>query len=276
MPNVDVDGLHIFVEKIGHGGPPVVLLHGFTGSNKTYRDIVYTIDRQFTTFSVDLIGHASSASPLSVERYRMRRAVDDLAAVLKAQGFEKAVWVGYSLGGRVVLNVAIHRPDVVSGLVLESASPGLATEAERAERVAADEALAQRLERDGVEKFIDYWESIPLWDSQKANLNDTQKEMQRRTRLEQPRMGLANSLRGMGTGAQDWLGDRLGELRVPVLLVAGRLDTKFSGWAKEMAKHIPEATLRIIENAGHNVHLEQRDEFDQVVFDFLMSVRDRL
>jgi len=274
MPHVEVDGLPIFVEKIGHG-PPVVLLHGFTGSNKTYRDLVYTIDRQFTTFSVDLIGHANSASPLSVEHYRMRQAVDDLVTVLKAQGHERAVWVGYSLGGRVALNVAIHRPDVVSGLVLESASPGLATEAARAERVDADEALAQRIERDGVEAFIDYWESIPLWDSQKANLNDTQKEMQRRTRLEQPRAGLANSLRGMGTGAQDWLGDRLGEISVPVLLLAGSLDTKFSAWAEEMAKRIPEATLRIIDGAGHNVHLERRDEFDETVFEFLMTVRDR-
>ena len=275
MPNIDIDGMHIFVEKIGHG-PPVVLLHGFTGSNKTYRDLVYTIDRQFTTFSIDLIGHGSSASPLSVERYRMRRAVDDLAAVLRAQGHERAVWIGYSLGGRVALNVAIHRPDLVAGLVLESASPGLATEAERAERIAADEALAARIERDGVEPFIDYWESIPLWDSQRTNLNDTQKEMQRRTRLEQPRMGLANSLRGMGTGAQEWLGDRLGAIEVPVLLVAGRLDTKFSAWAEQMGRQIPQAMVRIIEGAGHNLHLERRDEFDQIVYDFLMSVRYRL
>lgn len=275
MPHVEVDGLALNVDRYG-AGPPLVLLHGFTGSGGTWRALVDALGRDFTTLAVDLVGHALSASPASVERYRMRRAVDDLAAMLRALGFERAVWAGYSLGGRVALQVAVHRPDVVSALILEGASPGLATAEERAERVAADEALADRIEREGVGPFVDYWQSISLWDSQRETLTEAQREALRTQRLAQRAMGLANSLRGMGTGAQEWVGDRLDEVRVPVLLTAGTLDTKFSVIAREMAARLPEATLRLIEGAGHAAHLERPAEFNAAVREFLLGVRARL
>jgi 2-succinyl-6-hydroxy-2,4-cyclohexadiene-1-carboxylate synthase len=206
----------------------------------------------------------------------MSRAVTDLVALVRQIGFEKAVWVGYSLGGRTALQLAIQHPDAVSALVLEGASPGLPTEKERAERIAADEALAQKAENEGLEAFIDYWQSIPLWDSQKTTLTEPQRVALRQQRLAQRATGLANSLRGMGTGSQAWVGDRLGELSVPVLLTAGRLDTKFSAIAAEMAKSIPDVRLQIIEDAGHCAHLEQPAAFNAVLLDFLRGIRGRL
>jgi 2-succinyl-6-hydroxy-2,4-cyclohexadiene-1-carboxylate synthase len=184
--------------------------------------------------------------------------------------------VGYSLGGRTALQLAVQHPEAVSALVLEGASPGLATEQERADRVAADEALARKAEVEGVEAFIDYWQSIPLWDSQKTTLTEPQRVALRQQRLAQRATGLANSLRGMGTGSQAWVGDRLGELRVPVLLTAGRLDTKFSAIAREMGQQIPDARVEIIEDAGHCAHLEQPAAFNAVLLDFLRGTRGRL
>lgn len=275
MPHVDVDGLVLNVDRYGMG-PPVVLLHGFTGSRTSWYDVVKAIDGEFTTLSVDMIGHGWSGSPPTVARYEMSRAVDDLVTMLHTIGFERAVWVGYSLGGRTALQLAVQHPEAVSALVLEGASPGLPTEQERADRIAADEALARKLETDGLEAFIDYWQSIPLWDSQKTTLSEPQRVALRQQRLAQRATGLANSLRGMGTGSQMWVGDRLQGLDVPVLLTAGSLDVKFSAIAAEMAQAIPDARLEIIEAAGHCAHLEQPAAFNAVLLDFLRGIRGRL
>lgn len=275
MPHVDVDGLALNVDRYGMG-LPVVLLHGFTGSRTSWYDSVRAIEGEFTTLSVDLIGHGWSGSPPTVERYEMSRAVADLVTMVRKIGFERAIWVGYSLGGRTALQLAIEHPDAVSALVLEGASPGLATSKERDDRIAADEVLAQKVENEGVEAFIDYWQAIPLWDSQKTTLSEPQRVALRQQRLAQRATGLANSLRGMGTGSQAWVGDRLGGLNVPVLLTAGRLDTKFSAIAAEMAQATPDARLEIIEDAGHCAHLEQPAAFNAVLLDFLRGIRGRL
>lgn len=273
--DIDIDGLKLHAEVAG-SGPPVVLVHGFTGTGASWRSLVEVLAPDFTTIAVDLVGHGRSGCPTAPERYGMRRAMDDLAALLRALGHERAAWLGYSLGGRVALQVAVHRPDVVSALLLEGATPGLDTAEERAARVAADEALAQRLEREGLEAFVDYWQSIGLWDSQQRTLTDEQREALRRGRLAQDPVGLAGSLRGMGTGSQEWVGDRLGGIGVPVFLTAGTLDTKFSAIAREMAAAIPDATMRLVEDAGHAAHLERPDAFNAMVREFLLGVRARI
>ena len=271
MPHVNVDGLAFNVDRYGVG-PPVVLLHGFTGSRTTWKPLVGVLDDAFTTLSVDLIGHGLSGSPAKLDRYRMRRAVDDLAALVRTIGFERAAWVGYSLGGRVALQVAVHRPDVVSTLVLEGATPGLADETEREERVRADEALADRIEQDGLDWFVDYWAGLSLWDSQRETLSAAQHEALREQRLSQRAAGLANSLRGMGTGAQEPVHGRLAGVDVPVLLVTGRLDRKFTETAHEMAQTLPAATIRAIDEAGHAAHLERPAAFNALVSEFLRRV----
>ena len=272
--DVDLDGLTVHVERLG-SGPPLMLLHGFTGSGATWRALAAALADRFTTIAVDLVGHGRTVAA-GAERFTMRRAVDDLAALVPALGFDRAAWLGYSLGGRTALQVAVQRPEVVSALILEGASPGLATPAERAERVAADEALAQRLEAEGIEPFVDYWQSISLWDSQQHTLTEEQRAALRRGRLAQDPAGLAGSLRGMGTGAQEWVGERLDEIGVPVLLTAGTLDEKYSAIAQEMAAMIPDATVRLIEGAGHAAHLERPDVFAELVRGFLSGDRERL
>ena len=159
-------------------------------------------------------------------------------------------------------------------LVLEGASPGLQTQEERDARIAADEKLAQMAEAD-LEAFVDHWGSISLWDSQKQTLSEPQRAALRQQRMAQRSIGLANSLRGMGTGSQTWLGDCLPRIGVPVLLTAGRLDTKYVQWAETMGAAIPDARVRIIEGGGHAAHLEQPQAFNSVVLEFLREMRDR-
>ena len=271
MTRVDVDDLALNVEQAG-SGPPVVLLHGFTGSAAGWAPLVELLSPWFTTLAVDLVGHGASDAPATVERYRMPRCVDDLAALLaprlRALGHERACWLGYSMGGRTALHVAVRHPQLVSALVLEGASPGLPTAEERAARVAADEALAARIERDGVEAFVDEWEAQPLFATQ-ASLPRERREAIRAGRLACSTAGLANSLRGMGTGAQEPLHDRLGEVRAPALLIAGALDEKFGEIARGMARSLPHATIEFVADAGHAAHVERPGAFGDAVLAFL-------
>ncbi len=274
MPHITVDGLDFWAEVEG-SGPPVVLLHGFTGSRTTWFDLVAAAKKDFTTIAIDHIGHGRTASPAEVDRYQMDRAADDLVAVVRQLGHERAAWVGYSLGGRTALQVTCRHPEAVAALVTEGASVGLETDAERVARIAADEALARLAERD-LEAFVDHWGSISLWDSQKETLSGPQRAALKQQRMAQRAIGLANSLRGMGTGSQTWLGNQLAQIDVPVLLTAGRLDTKYVQIAEEMAAAIPDARVRIIEGGGHAAHLEQPQAFNSVVLEFLREVRPRL
>lgn len=270
MTRIDIDGLGLNVEEAGDG-PPVVLLHGFTGAAAGWSEVVELLAPEFHTVAIDIVGHGLSDSPAALERYAMRRAVDDLAAALGAVGIECATWLGYSMGGRTALQVAAHRPDVVSALVLEGATPGLETAGERADRIASDEALAQRIERDGVEPFVDFWESISLFASQRAMPAERQAAV-RAGRLRNSGTGLANSLRGMGTGSQEDVRARLDGIAVPALLITGALDEKFTGIAREMADSLPNATMAVIAEAGHAAHVERPEEFGRLALDFLRRV----
>lgn len=270
---VEIDGLRLNVVQRGAGSPlpPLVLLHGFTGGAAGWTTLAEALAPEFTTIAIEIVGHGRSDAPVAVERYQMRRAVDDLAAVLRALGHERACWLGYSMGGRTALQVAVHRPEVVSSLVLVGASPGLATAAERMERVRADGALADRIERDGVEAFVDEWERVPLFATQQR-LPAAVRSQVRAGRLANSAMGLANSLRGMGTGAQEAVHERLAEVRIPVLLSAGMLDAKFAAIAQEMARALPDATIKPIEGSGHAVHLEQPGALAAAVLGFMRRV----
>ncbi len=264
---VEIDGLSLHVTIEGDG-PPLVLLHGFTGSAGAWRDLTDRLAGEYRTIAPDLVGHARSEAPDGVERYLIRRAAADLVALLRALGHERAAWLGYSLGGRVALQVAADHPEAVAALLLEGASPGIADAAEREARRASDDALAERIERDGVEAFVDEWEQVPLFASQRE-LPAEARAAVRATRLAQRAHGLANSLRGMGAGAQPPLHDRLASIAVPTLLLAGSLDEKYAAIAGEMARTLPDATMQVIEGAGHAAHLERPEAFAQAVEDFL-------
>ena len=176
--------------------------------------------------------------------------------------------LGYSMGARIALHLAVAAPERLSALVLESGSPGLADPADRATRRASDEELAGRIEREAIAAFVDGWEKLPLFASQQTLPPDMRKRL-RMQRLQNSPTGLANSLRGMGTGAQESLWERLAQITAPTLIVAGGLDRKFGLIAREMAKGLPRAELELVHDAGHAVHLERPEVFDRLVMKFV-------
>ena len=161
-------------------------------------------------------------------------------------------YVGYSMGGRLCLQLALDRPSTVERLVLVSASPGIEDDAERAARRDADERLAQEIERDGVDVFLDRWLAQPLFASlppERAGIDER--------RAHNTVEALTYQLRVLGQGSQPSNWDRLGELPMPVLLIAGELDAKYVDIARHMAAAIPQARVEVVAGAGHACHLEQ-------------------
>ncbi len=265
-----VDGLRWEVRERGRGGP-LLLLHGFTGRGTAWGSHATALARAFRVITVDLPGHGRTAWA-DPDRLTVERTADDLAAILQRADAVPAHVLGYSLGARIALRLAVAHPSVVGRLVLESPSAGLATAAERATRRRADDSLAARIERDGIADFVEEWERQPIFASH-ASLSRPRAARLRAIRLANDPRGLAASLRGAGQGAMEPLFDRLGEIEAPTLVIAGTLDERGRARAEEVARRIPGARLESLRNAGHTPHEEQSGPFRHLVLDFLQEVR---
>ncbi len=275
MSKIQVNDVHLGVEirePAGAARGTLVMLHGFTGSAASWGEHLEVFARDgLRVIALDMLGHGESDAPADFERYNIEHCCEDIVAALRELGVQEgeAILLGYSMGGRIALYAAIS--SFFRALILESASPGIEDDVERAERAASDEALARRIEREGVPAFVDYWENIPLFTSQQT-LPEEVKAALRTQRLHNRADGLANSLLGVGTGAQPPLYAALPELHTPVLLLAGELDNKFTSLGRLMQQLLPQAELCIVLNAGHAVHLEQPVLFQQHVMAFCTHV----
>ena len=255
--------------------PPLVLLHGFTGSQASWAGVAAALRAGRRVVAIDLPGHGGTTIRSRAFDWSLRATADLVAETLAALRISAAAVLGYSMGGRLALQLALAHPERVERLVLESASAGLATAAARARRRAADTTLATAIERDGIAAFVRRWEALPLFRSlgrQPAEVRDAL----RRARLACDPAGLAASLRGMGLGSQPWLGDRLEEVAVPMLLLTGSDDAKFTRTATRLLPRFAQATHEIVAGAGHVPHLEQPARFLRAVRDFLTTGRSRL
>lgn len=248
--------------------PAVLFLHGFMGAGEDWRDVAGALERDFRCIAVDLPGHgASTELPEAV--YTMEGAAEALLELLDDLGIERCVLVGYSMGGRLALYVALHHPERVRRLVLESASPGLEGEVERAARRGVDEARALRLETGDFDAFLEDWYRQPLFATlaRRPDLATRTIQARRRNRVSE----LARSLRQMGTGRQASLWERLESLPVSTLAIVGALDGKYVEVAERMAVRTSDLRVAVIPDVGHNVHLEHPSAYAEVLRDFLLQ-----
>ncbi|PAF18005.1 2-succinyl-6-hydroxy-2,4-cyclohexadiene-1-carboxylate synthase [Terribacillus saccharophilus] len=257
---------HFIESGSANASDTLLLFHGFTGTHQTWLPFLESWSEKHHVIAVDMPGHGQTAIQ---DDLTMNRFTDTVAEFLDQHGITDVKLLGYSMGGRAALAFACRYPDRISEMLLESASPGLRSEEERLARQMQDERLARRLETDGLVQFIDFWEKIPLFDTQK-NLPEFIQQIIREERLSQQATGLASSLRTMGTGKQDSYWDELSYLDKPVILVAGSMDHKFVGINQEMEKRLPAAELHIVATAGHCVHVEQPRIFDKIVRRYLL------
>ncbi|HTZ85371.1 MAG TPA: 2-succinyl-6-hydroxy-2,4-cyclohexadiene-1-carboxylate synthase [Solirubrobacteraceae bacterium] len=224
----------------------LVLLHGFGGTRHTWDRVVALLDPQrYRPLALDLPGHGELAS------YKRPITFAGCVQMVLAAAPSSFALCGYSLGGRVALHVALAAPERVSRLLLISTSPGIEDAVERARRREADNALAERLEHEPLESFIDSWSAQPLFATDPSDVLRLAEEDQRRNHAR----SLAAALRGLGTGEMDSLWVRLGELTMPVTILVGERDAKYRMLGERMSQQLPRARLLTLAG-GHRLALE--------------------
>lgn len=278
--NFDIDGLayHVDIWETADNqsdpasirNNPLVLLHGFTGNAYSWRTLKPYLEGITAVIAIDIVGHGNTDSPEDVSRYKINSAAKDIHLIFQHMGIEQANILGYSMGGRLALTFALKYPNKVGKLILESASPGLEEEEQRAARRIQDEKLAIRILEEGIPSFIEYWEDIPLFSSQKR-LAVNIREGIRKQRLANSQIGLVNSLRGMGTGSQPSWWNKLDELFMPILLLTGSLDEKFCLIADKMQGKMKNVRRITISDCGHALHVEKPKIFGTIINEFLSN-----
>lgn len=249
----------------------VILLHGFTGSAKDWEDIIPELNDAFNYFSVDLIGHGNTDSPVESELYTPDSLVSQLKEITAEITNDRFVLIGYSMGGRAALSFAVKYPELLNGLILESSTAGIKDINLREERIKEDEKIADFIDNHSLEEFIEFWKDRNIFNTQKRFSNEKLDKI-KNSRMLNNKTGLANSLKGFGTGNFTPIYDKLVNIKCKTLLITGELDEKFTNINKEMLGLFPNAHHRIIKNAGHNTHLEVPKIFIREVNSFLEAL----
>ncbi len=236
----------LHAERSG-SGEPIVLVHGFTQTGKCWGPVTDDLVTDHTVVRVDAPGHGQSSELLAGLRGGGRMIAD--------QGGE-ATYLGYSMGGRYLIHLALGNPELVRGLVLLGATAGIDDPAEREERARRDQLTGARIRELGLLEFLKEWVAQPMFAGVPA---ERQYLLER---MENTVDGLENSVVQAGTGSQDPSWDLLHRLDMPVLVMAGALDEKYAALGARMVEAVGDnASLALVPEAGHAAHLEQPEAF---------------
>lgn len=249
-----------------HRRPPLVFLHGFMGAGVDWLQVAQLLADRFFCIMPDLPGHGQNISlPVSAP-LNFDTVVTGFNQFLEQLELDRISLVGYSMGGRLALYTALTFPQKITALVLEGASPGIAAEQARRERADLDDKRAETLLAEGLDAFVERWYELGLFRTLKNHPLLLAKTKEERKQND-PRW-TAKIISDLSPGRQPPLWDRLDTLPMPVLLLAGALDPKYATLVTTMAEKIPDATTKIIPDAGHNTHLEHPEYFADLVSRF--------
>jgi 2-succinyl-6-hydroxy-2,4-cyclohexadiene-1-carboxylate synthase len=258
-------------QSLGHTSlPTLVFLHGFLGRGADWLPIAEDLSSDYHCLLPDLPGHGANTNLDPALPLTFDLLAGGLSATLDSAGIERPALIGYSLGGRLALHYACTRGDRLSALVIESASPGLRTEAERSDRRALDDERAARLRAAGMKAFLETWYRADLWASLRAR-PDLLSTLIDDRRAADP-LPAARALTDLSPGRSAPVWDCLPALRIPVLLLSGDLDPAYTRILSEAAGLIPGSTHVRIDDAGHNIHLEQPVKFVASLQSFLRGI----
>ncbi|MCM1985386.1 2-succinyl-6-hydroxy-2,4-cyclohexadiene-1-carboxylate synthase [Lyngbya confervoides] len=265
---IDLEPIHYHIQTWGDrpqteadplGQPTVLFLHGFMGCAQDYAAIAAQISRRYYCIAVDLPGHGQTRTAQT--HYTLETIAQSLRQLVEQWQVTPCHLVGYSMGGRLALYLALHSPQVWNRVVLESASPGLATAGEQQQRRQRDGLLAERL---GAMKsgsgefaaFLNAWYGQPLFARIQQHQDYAALLLRRRRNCPTE---LARSLRYLGLGSQPSLWNQLSQCSVPTLLLVGEQDRKFVDINQQMRDRNARFQLAIGPNCGHVVHFEAAD-----------------
>ncbi len=248
----------------------ILFLHGFMGNIHEFDNAIQILLQDFSYLTIDLPGHGQTQVLGGDEYYNMENTAQGIIELLDKLNIYQCYLVGYSMGGRLGLYLALHYPERFTKVVLESASPGLKTEQERLARIKQDEQIARKLarsvDRSIFKNFLLHWYKQPIFGDIK---NHPDFENMINNRLQNHPPELAKSLRIMGTGCQPYLWNKIKDNQIPILLLVGDNDKKFININQEISQISESYDLKIINNASHNTHLENTIDFVRYIRYFL-------
>lgn len=247
----------------------IVVLHGFLADHRSLNNISSTLSRTHNVLAIDLPGFGGSQlESIDVSFLDVLSRIKDVIDHLK---LKKPHLYGYSMGGRVAAALICHYPMLFSSFIMESAMLGIQDESARKERFDIDVVRAKHMMND-FDGFLSEWEKKPLFES-KARLDEETYLFQKRNREAIDPVGAATALFVYGTGVQPYFGDLFQQIDIPTLLIVGENDEKFVTINRAIAQKNKHTSLVVIDDAAHNVHLEQPEAFLQSVNLFLNNQR---
>ena len=247
--------------------PTILLLHGFMGSTRDWEVIKGNMKRQkFNLLTVDLPGHGRTRLNSDEKTYTIPETAKRIIEVLDDLEIHKSSVVGYSMGGRLALHLVLTYPERFTHLVLESATPGIIDLYDRENRQRHDEIVADNMVSEDFESFVLKWYYQPIFRSLTLHPNFQNLLY---LRLGNDPAELAKVLRNMGQGAQEPLWHKLTNIKIPVLLLAGDKDDKYTEIVQDMKRFNPGFFTKIIKNCGHNIHFEVPDKYTKIILDFI-------
>src|SRR6266581_3242981 len=261
MPIVEGADVRLNYYESGEG-TPVTLLHGFTQSGRSWQETISKLAAGWRWVVPDLRGHGETKTKPGAA-CTMDACTSDLVLLWDHLGIDRTHLVGYSMGGRLALHVAVHQPKRILSLLTIGAHGGLEAEAREGRRL-GDEGLAQRIESEGLEAFVSYWTALPMFEGLERR-GPSFTAQARAERMGNTVAGLAASLRGMGAGVMEPLWNDLPRVGVPSTFVAGQLDHGYVASARRLAAAVPNGRVEIVLRAGHAVHQERPDAFARVL-----------
>ena len=248
----------------------MLVLHGFTGSGAAMSPLTERLSGH-RVVAVDLIGHGSSSLLMSSTDCTMEAAVDDLDHIVNRLGLSRVHVIGYSMGGRVALSYGAAFTEKVASMVAIGAGAGIANVEDRASRLETDKALAARIEKTGIDAFVNFWSALPLL-RPASDLGVAAAESMRRLRLRNDPVSLAMVVRGLGAGSMPPLHEILPELDIAAMFVSGSEDVAYQAIGASLAESMRDARAVVVEAAGHAVHLDNPDGLAAAVLPFLAAV----
>lgn len=229
--------LNHHVKSYDEHKPSIILLHGFISDHTSFHIVESTLrNKGLNVITIDLPGHGHDESSYD-EIWSMDFIVSKIKEVIDYLELDKIYLHGYSMGGRVALSFAVQYPELLSGLILESASPGLKDSSDKQNRIEVDYNRATRIQEIGLQQFVEEWSKLPLFNSQSI-LSTGERERIKQMRLSQNPNGLSKALKDYGTGSQPSNWHHLNTMNVPTCIIVGQKDEKFIQIGKQMNESI--------------------------------------
>jgi 2-succinyl-6-hydroxy-2,4-cyclohexadiene-1-carboxylate synthase len=246
--------------------PYLIMFHGFMGSGQSFDPLIQLLTPFCNPVTIDLIGHGMTGGPINPNRYSVEKQISDIRSILDRIKLSPLIIYGYSMGGRLVLNLLSEIPNYFQGVILESTTCGIQNPDERRKRAGIDEDRAREIEKDFT-SFLNKWINLPLFSNN--NRSPIADENYKKVMSSQRPELLAASLRGFGTGNMESVCNRLSLIDQRILLIAGNKDAKFVRIHRKMEQLLPVSNSVEIVEAGHRVHLDQPVKFINEIKKFI-------